>query len=375
MTMNDQFTRKEFLRQSGKYAAGIAVGTGAISLLSNATGKAGPNSTPWPWPYQKLDVEAVRILGHDAYYSKGCCYGAFHALMQSLRDLVGEPFMSLPSEIMVFGSGGGAGWGLTCGAANGSAALISLVRDQAKTSTLVSELFGWYTQTKFPTDMSNQLGVDQKYTVNKYTQTLAQNTAGSVLCHISVTDWCVAANIKASDAARKERCARLTGDVAAYAAQILNDDTDGTFTPLYVKPTTVDGCMTCHGSSGVMANVSSSMECTQCHGDPHSASGIVTPIVGGATAFALDSNYPNPFNPTTTIGFAVPHQANVTLDVYDVHGRLVRTLIAGDQYTTGRYSVRWDGTNNGGQRVASGIYFARMQAGTYAATKKMVLEK
>jgi len=373
--MSDQFTRKEFLRQSGKYAAGIAIGAGSISLLTNTRGTAGTSATAWPWPYQKLDVEAVRILGHDAYYVKGCCYGAFHALMESLRNLVGDPFTSLPSEVMLYGSGGGAGWGLTCGAANGSAALISLVRDQAKASTLIGELFGWYTQTEFPTDMSNQLGVEQKYVTNKYTQTLAQNVAGSVLCHVSVTDWCVAANVKASDAARKERCARLTGDVAAYAAQILNDDTDGTFTPLYVKPTSINECNACHGSTGVMNNVASSMECKQCHGDPHAASGLVAPVAGTATAYALYDNYPNPFNPTTNIGFSLPHQASVSLNVYDVHGRLVRTLVSGEQYAPGKYSLRWDGTSNGGQRVASGVYFARMQAGTYVATKKMVLEK
>lgn len=373
--MSDQYSRKEFFKETGKYAATLALGTGAISLLTHERSTAGITAYPWPWTYAKLDVEKIRIAGHDAYYAKGCCYGAFHALMDALRTAVGEPFTLLPSEIMNYGGGGGAGWGLTCGAPNGSAALISLVRDQAKANTLISELFGWYTQTKFPSDMSNQLAIDQKYVQNKLPQALAQNAAGSVLCHASVTEWCKAAHVKASDAARKERCARLTGDVAAYAAQILNDDTDAKFTPLYVKPGTIDGCMSCHGSAGTTNNVAAAMECTQCHGTPHAPAGVAVPLTGAVSAFALADNYPNPFNPATNIEFAVPNQSTVTLDVYDVHGRLVKSLVSGEHYAQGRYSVRWDGTNGTGQRVASGMYFARMQAGSFSSTKKMILQK
>jgi hypothetical protein len=372
--MTDQFTRKEFLKQSGKYAAGAVIGASAINLFTQQRSRAGIAGTPWPWPYVKLDPEAARIAGHDAYYVKGCCFGAFDAIMGLARTAVGEPFASLPSEIMAYGGGGGAGWGLTCGAANGAAAFISLVRDTAKANTLISELFGWYTQTKFPTDASNQLAAEQKYGTNKMTDALTQNESGSVLCHVSVTEWCTAAQKTQADAARKERCARLTGDVAAYAIQILNDDTDGKFSPLYVAPETIAGCMTCHGPA-MLNNVSSKMECTQCHGDPHATSSVGTLVSGTATAYALSENYPNPFNPSTTIEFSLPKQENVTLNVYDVHGRFVKALVNGDSYTQGRYSVRWDGTNSQGQSVASGVYFARMRAGSFSSVRKMLLQK
>ena len=372
--MNEQFTRMDFLKQTGKYAAGAVVGATAISLLTQQKTRASIMGATWPWPYQKLDPEAARILGHDAYYAKGCCYGAFHAIMEQLRAVLPDPYASLPSEIMCYGGGGGAGWGLTCGAANGSAALISLVRDTAKANTLISELFGWYTQTMFPTDASNQLAIAQAYTQNKLAEALTQNAAGSVLCHASVTEWCIAAQKTQADAARKERCARLTGDVAAYAIQILNDDTDGKFTPLYVAPATIAGCMTCHGTT-MLNNVTSKMECTQCHGDPHATSSVGTLVGGTATTYALSDNYPNPFNPTTTIEFSVPKQESVTLNVYDVHGRLVKTLVSGENYAPGRYSVRWDGTNSERKFVASGIYFARMQAGGFSSVRKMVLQK
>jgi hypothetical protein len=372
--MNEQLSRKGFLMQTGKYAAGAVLGASAISMLTQEKTRAGIMATPWPWPYQKLDPEAARILGHDAYYSKGCCYGAFHAIMEQLRAVLPDPYASLPSEIMCYGGGGGAGWGLTCGAANGSAALISLVRDTAKANALISELFGWYTQTMLPTDASNQLAIAQAYTQNKLTEALTQNAAGSVLCHVSVTEWCTTAKKTQADAARKERCARVTGDTAAYAIQILNDDTDGKFTPLYVPPATIAGCMTCHGTT-MINDVSSKMECTQCHGDPHASSSAGKLVGGTATAYSLSKNYPNPFNPTTTIEFSVPKEENVTINVYDVHGRFVRSLVNGEGYTQGHYSVRWDGTNSKGESVASGIYFTRMKAGQFTTVQKMILEK
>ena len=89
--------------------------------------------------------------------------------------------------------------------------------------------------------------------------------------------------------------------------------------------------------------------------------------------FALYQNVPNPFNPTTAIRFDVPAGgARVTLDVYDVTGRLVTRLVDGHQ-SGGRKSVTWDGHNRRGQRVASGVYFYRLKAGSFNATRKMVV--
>jgi hypothetical protein len=89
--------------------------------------------------------------------------------------------------------------------------------------------------------------------------------------------------------------------------------------------------------------------------------------------YALYQNVPNPFNPVTTIRFDVPGSgARITLDIYDVSGRLVTRLV--DAYQSGGHkSITWDGTNRRGQRVASGVYFYRMRAGTFTATRKMVV--
>jgi hypothetical protein len=92
-------------------------------------------------------------------------------------------------------------------------------------------------------------------------------------------------------------------------------------------------------------------------------------------AYALANNYPNPFNPATTIKYALPEAAFVTLEVYNVVGQVVSTLVA-DQQNAGRYVVQWDATNDNGHSLSSGIYFYRLQAGgEFLEVKKMLLLK
>ncbi len=91
-------------------------------------------------------------------------------------------------------------------------------------------------------------------------------------------------------------------------------------------------------------------------------------------AFHLADNYPNPFNPRTTIRFAVVTTGLVTVDVLDLRGRLVKTLKQGTM-AAGEHSLAWDGTNEQGKPVAAGIYLARLRADGRSATSKMVLAK
>jgi len=92
-------------------------------------------------------------------------------------------------------------------------------------------------------------------------------------------------------------------------------------------------------------------------------------------SFGLDQNAPNPFNPVTTISFAVPASGgDVEVAVYDVAGRRTALLASGHR-DPGRYTVVWDGRDERGRRVASGIYFARMVAPDYVTTRKMILLK
>ena len=88
----------------------------------------------------------------------------------------------------------------------------------------------------------------------------------------------------------------------------------------------------------------------------------------------LAQNYPNPFNPTTTISFSLAQAADARLSIYDVRGALVRSLYDGRK-ERGIHRIVWDGTSNGGKHVASGLYFYRLSAGSFDATRKMLLLK
>jgi uncharacterized delta-60 repeat protein len=90
--------------------------------------------------------------------------------------------------------------------------------------------------------------------------------------------------------------------------------------------------------------------------------------------FVLSQNYPNPFNPTTKIEFTLAKSGFVTLQIYDVLGRKVRTLVS-EELSSGYKSVIWDGKNDDGKDLASGVYFYQLKVGDFSEPKKMLLLK
>jgi 1,4-alpha-glucan branching enzyme len=105
-------------------------------------------------------------------------------------------------------------------------------------------------------------------------------------------------------------------------------------------------------------------------GDPTGVGGQTS----GSSINYLAPNFPNPFNPSTTIRFSIAQRQHTSLRIYDVSGRLIRTLI-NEMYPQGRHEVRWDGRNNFGEGVASGVYFYRLVVPEFTETRKMVLLK
>ena len=100
--------------------------------------------------------------------------------------------------------------------------------------------------------------------------------------------------------------------------------------------------------------------------------GIDDDFAGVAREFALYPNYPNPFNPETRIRFQLAENSNVRLMIYDVLGRKVRTLVS-DRMDAGNHVINWDGLNDAGTDVASGMYVYRIKAGDFIAHRKMLL--
>jgi len=85
--------------------------------------------------------------------------------------------------------------------------------------------------------------------------------------------------------------------------------------------------------------------------------------------FHLENNYPNPFNPTTTIEYSIPEDSDVTISIYDLNGKLIQTLVD-DNKTAGFHKTIWNATN-----TSSGVYFYKITAGDFTAVKKCVLMK
>jgi hypothetical protein len=92
------------------------------------------------------------------------------------------------------------------------------------------------------------------------------------------------------------------------------------------------------------------------------------------TSFALEQNYPNPFNPTTSIRFALPTAARIKLEVFNVLGQLVVTLVD-DRLEAGYHQIEWDGHGSDGTAVSSGVYLYRLESTGFTATRKMLLLK
>jgi len=93
------------------------------------------------------------------------------------------------------------------------------------------------------------------------------------------------------------------------------------------------------------------------------------------TVFSLEQNYPNPFNPSTQINYSIPSEGFVTLKIYDIIGREIRTLVNQNQ-KIGNYTIMWNGINDNGVEVASGIYFYHLQVSDkFSKTNKMVFLK
>ena len=95
---------------------------------------------------------------------------------------------------------------------------------------------------------------------------------------------------------------------------------------------------------------------------------------GIPTMYALHQNYPNPFNPITSLQYDLPEDGLVNITIYDMMGRIVKTLVNGSQ-TAGYKSIQWNATNDLGQPVSAGMYIYTIQAGEFRQTRKMVLLK
>jgi hypothetical protein len=251
--------RREFLRLLGTGVIGVT----SVHFLTSCAkeAKSETEETGLPFPYQELNPSKVGERAYDAYYleERGCMYSVVEGVLGELRDIIGAPYTNIPTAMAIYGKGGVYGWATLCGALNGAALVISLISKDPK--TLIDEVYGWYCREELP-----------KYTPSspKVSSEIPTSVSGSPLCHNSVEKWLKASNFNyaAHSAERKERCARLSCDVAMKVVELLNQEAEGKFVATFANSDEVKRCLGCHGKSGYdNVHQEKGISCTICHTD------------------------------------------------------------------------------------------------------------
>lgn len=264
---NRTLSRRELFPLAGKVAigaaglsvvtaGGLAIGCGSDddeSADATSDGKTNGSTASMapPWPYEKLSesqvTNDVQTQAYESWYEKFCCYATASGIILTLAKTVGEPYSSYPVEAMQWGHGGGVGWGATCGTLTGAANTLGLIVGGTEAEDMINDLFNWYTVTELPIYQPPE----------PKAQISSVNASDSPLCHVSVGKWMKKENVMFFSDQRKDRCARLSADVATKAVEFLNQWADGTYvaaSPNQAKKHEVqmpaqNNCMECHGES------------------------------------------------------------------------------------------------------------------------------
>ncbi|QNN21105.1 C_GCAxxG_C_C family protein [Planctomycetales bacterium ZRK34] len=248
-------SRRELFRLGAACAGGAAMSTAAFGAANLPTSSA-KNMPVWAW--HKLSPDKTAELAYTHYPNGGCAYGMTAAVVGQLADLHGDPYDTFPIAMMRYGHSGAGGWGTLCGAANGAAAMCGLfVADAKHRDAMISELFEWYQSTTLPMYEPPD---------NKYPD-MPASKAHSVLCHVSLANWCFKADQPVASPMRTDRCRRLTADLAAQLVYLLNKY-EPTAGAKFEHSTATASCLECHSKKDPENGVSSQMSCTPCHDMP-----------------------------------------------------------------------------------------------------------
>lgn len=256
-------SRREAMAAIGTSFLGFALGSVSGCKTPHETNTVTPpaaaGTDPAFWTPHKLDPDETALRAYNGFYNNnyGCCYGVFSSVIGQMGEKYGEPYSSFPSFMMKFGYSGVSNWGTLCGSLMGAAAMYALFYVRTDRDPMIDELFTWYEKASLP---------EYKPETPKLDVSLEQTLADSVLCHVSVSKWCYKSGHEMSSKERSERCARVTGDVAKKAVEILNAKIDGQFRFAGYSES-VKYCGECHGKGKVSDISKSKMECAECHDD------------------------------------------------------------------------------------------------------------
>lgn len=184
-----------------------------------------------------------------------------------MREKAGYPWTTLPDYMFSHAAAGYGGHGTLCGALGVMAAVINIAAydKEATYRTLVDRMMYWYANAVFPSEMFDDISDNPKQ---------IKTPAKSPLCHISVSQWTIAAGTTVTGAEKKQRCAKVTGEVVAVVVHHLNKYFAGEWQPPKWKPSKETAhCVACHGPDDMFHSLNGTnnqqghMECLLCHGD------------------------------------------------------------------------------------------------------------
>jgi hypothetical protein len=276
--MNDQkkneagmLSRRRMLKQSASLLVGGALGgaMGACAAAKPAAREAPPTAPPLPWKWVELDpLEAGRRAYRNYPIKGGCGSATYLALLSLLKEKAGYPYTTLPDMMMIHAGAGYGGHGTLCGALGATSLIINLVAYDPKSTTyvqLIDRLFYWYAEQEFPTDRFDDISSMPDQIKVK---------AMSPLCHTSVSKWTLTAGEQVTSKEKRERCAKVAGEVVYTATLALNEYFAGRWTPPVWTPSKkIEHCLGCHGPDNMeqstegMNNQQGHMECLMCHED------------------------------------------------------------------------------------------------------------
>lgn len=243
--------------------AGCSTSLGEVTQSALRPEGASPQLAAAPeWRYRPLDPNAVADRAYAIYPDGGCMYAMVGSVISLLAERYGEPFRSFPFAMMRYGDGGVAKWGSLCGVVNGAAAIIGLFyqEDQEARERLATAFAHWYESNELPVYRPHSPPSSLEITACK---------PGSILCHLSVTEWCKASGHLAFSKEKSERYRRLTADGAKHLVMSLNEAHAEIGRVSNAISDHAKDCNACHGKTQ-LADAMVKMDCSRCHDLPAS---------------------------------------------------------------------------------------------------------
>ncbi|NOQ47052.1 MAG: chain A iron centre cytochrome C protein [Desulfobulbaceae bacterium] len=220
---NYSASRRKILVGTGALAAGVALSQ--LGGFVNTAKATGGKTEKWPWPYKKLNPAKTAEIAYNEWYRVFCGAAVINSVFSQLREEIGEPYTSFPSDAFVFLEGGQVGWGTICGSPAGANIVANLIIgpriDGAYAGHhIAADIMQWYSETTLPTFSPEKPRIDAA---------LPTTRSNSPLCHLSVGKWMKTADKPLKSKERKDRCARVAASTAYHLVELLNKWKDGTY--------------------------------------------------------------------------------------------------------------------------------------------------